>query len=60
MEKQIGQNIYSCTKLPRGNWQGTVVEPGKKPKIIAMPEGIISCQPEDVKKQVESLEKVQA
>lgn len=56
MEKQIGRNTYSCTKLPRGNWQGTVVEPGRRPKVIAMPDGIIECKPEDVKKQAESLE----
>jgi len=55
MEKQIGDNIYSCTKLPRGTWQGTVIKPGEKPEVVSMPEGIIECKPEDVKEQIERL-----
>ena len=54
MEKKIGLNTYSCTKLPRGSWQGTVVKPGMRPEIIAMPKGLVDCRPEDVKKQIES------
>lgn len=57
MEKQIGENTYSCTKLPSGTWQGTVVKPGEKPQIVTMPSGIIDCQPEDVKKEIESIQK---
>lgn len=56
MEKQIGENKYCCTKLPSGNWQGTVLKPGQKPEVITMPHGIIECKPEDVKKQIESLQ----
>lgn len=56
MEKQIGENKYSCTKLPNGSWQGTAVKPGQKPEVVTMPCGLIECKPEDVKKQFDALE----